>query len=164
MKRPPRVHAGSRPVPSCGSANEPTAAGWSRALSGPISGLRRPVRHLATSCLTKSAKPFWRCVIPRNLRTCCQARSSRALPIRAVTSPRSPASTAFCGRRVSSSIVAAPSRPCPVSRRQAIGPLRPPSDLDLGHHPAAWADRRHVLLSLPHGGHLQPQDRRLGGL
>ena len=43
----------------------------------------------------------------------------------AATSPRSPASTAFCARRVSSIIVAAPSRRCPVSRPRAIAPLGP---------------------------------------
>ena len=63
MKRPPRGHAGSRLVPNCGSVNEPIAAGRSRAPYGPISGLRRPIRRLATSCLTKSAKPFWMCVL-----------------------------------------------------------------------------------------------------
>lgn len=124
-------HADSRPVPNCGSVNEPIAAGRSRAPPGPISGLRRPVRRRATSCLTKSAKRFWMCVIPRNSRACRQARSCRALRISAATSPRSPASTGFCGRRVSSIIVAAPS-PSRKSGCRLTVPRRSGSDRNRG--------------------------------
>ena len=57
MKRPPQGHAGSRPVPSCGSVNEPPAAGWSRALYGLISGLGRSVRRRAPSGPKTASQP-----------------------------------------------------------------------------------------------------------
>jgi hypothetical protein len=52
-----RDRASSRPVPSCGSVNEPIAAGRSRASYG-RSAAEAPRPTPATSCLTKTL-PFW---------------------------------------------------------------------------------------------------------
>ncbi len=54
----------------------------------------------------------------------------------------------------------APPRPRPP----AVGGHRPQPGLDLGHHLSGHQPARDLLLPLPHPGHLQPQDRRLGGL